>query len=53
MFDRLGKISESLRKEGGIHLLPPPPTSSVLDGQPVNLVMLILLIISVLVRGTQ
>ena len=53
MFDRLGKISESLRKEGVIHLLPPPPTSSVLDGQPVNLVMLMFLIISVLVRGTQ
>ena len=52
MFDRLGKISESLHKEGGIHLLPPPSTSSVLDGQPVNLVMLMFLIISVLVRGT-
>ena len=53
MFDRLGKISESLHTEGGIHLLTPPPTPSVWDGQPVNLVMLIFLIISVLVRGTQ
>ena len=53
MFDRLGKISESLHKEGGIRLLPPPPTSTVWDGQPVNLVMLIFLIISVPVRRTQ
>ena len=53
MFDRLGKISESLHKEDGIHLLTPPPTPSVWDGQPVNFVMLIFLIISVLVRGTQ
>jgi len=53
MFDRLGKIAESPHKGDGIHLVPPPPSPSVWDGQPVNLVMLIFLIISVLVCGTQ